>query len=58
MRLDRSYNPGLTNAQLQELLTTCDTCKLAMTCRVFPNHDCVALGVAAGEVIDLTIDSD
>jgi hypothetical protein len=58
MRLDTGYNPGLTSAQLQDLLATCDACELVMTRRVFQNHDCVVPGVAAGEVIDLTIDSD
>jgi hypothetical protein len=53
LRLDSAINPGLTMAELLDLLMRCDHCGLVTTRRVFQSHECVVKD-AHEDVVDLT----
>jgi hypothetical protein len=53
LRLDSAVNPGLTIAELLDLLMRCDQCGSVTTRRVFQSHECV-MKDADEDVVDLT----
>jgi hypothetical protein len=53
LRLDSAVNPGLTMAELLDLLMRCDHCGFVTTRRVFQSHKCVMKNVHE-DIVDLT----
>jgi hypothetical protein len=53
LHLDSAVNPGLTMAELLNLLMRCDHCGLVTTRCVFQSHECV-MENAHEDVVDLT----